>query len=75
MLRAPADQAKWQARDTLREQGDLLASLGISIGEAAWRGDDMMVGKHVKEAQTILLDAIATLKKLEAATGDPEAVG
>jgi hypothetical protein len=54
-------------RDDLREYGELLESLGVSIREAAFRGQDGLVRRHMEDARRVLREAGAVLKGLEAA--------
>jgi len=56
----------WLLRDALREYGDLLASLGVSLGEAAWRGHNSAVDVSVKQARLVVIDALDAAKKLAA---------
>jgi hypothetical protein len=54
-------------RDALREYGELLESLGVSIREAAFRGQDGLLRRHMEDARRVLREAGAVLKDLEAA--------
>jgi hypothetical protein len=58
------DARRWLLRGAVEELGDLLASLGVSISEAAWRGHDAAVLVHVKQARLTLVEAIAVAKQL-----------
>ncbi len=54
----------WLFRGALEEFGDLLASLGVSIAEAAWRGHDAATLVHVRQARLTILEAISAAKQL-----------
>ena len=56
----------WLLRDALSKYGDLLASLGVSLSEAAWRGHNSAVDVHVKQARLVVIDALDAAKKLAA---------
>ncbi len=57
---------QWGYRDALQEYGDLLASLGLSIREAAYQGHDKATRVYWRDARLVLLEANDILKKLEA---------
>lgn len=57
---------KWGYRDALVECGDAIASLGISIAEAASRGSDNIIALHVRQARLVVIEALAAVKDLEA---------
>jgi 3-deoxy-D-manno-octulosonate 8-phosphate phosphatase KdsC-like HAD superfamily phosphatase len=61
---AVREALQWGYRDALREHGELLESLGISLREAAYRGDDVTARSHVMQARAVLLDAIDAVKEL-----------
>lgn len=42
-------EAKWQAFQTIEETADLMASYARSIGEAAYRGDEIELGVHIRQ--------------------------
>lgn len=44
--------------------GEQIQSCGVSITEAAFRGNDQLVGYHVKEARLMILSAIEAVKGL-----------
>jgi hypothetical protein len=62
---------QWGFRDALQEQGDLLASLALSLREAAFQGRDALAGAHLREARLIVIEAIKTFRELEAVGGAP----
>jgi hypothetical protein len=65
---APGNAAlQWGYRDALREHGELLESLGVSIHEAAFRGQDGLIRRHMEDARRVLREAGDVLKDLEAA--------
>lgn len=65
LLSAAAREAlQWGCRDALREHGELIESLGISIREAAFRGDDALTKMHVAQARLVVIDALDAIKKL-----------
>jgi|BarGraIncu00222A_1022003.scaffolds.fasta_scaffold43945_2 hypothetical protein len=53
-------------RDALRQHGDLLESLGVSIAEAAWRESDGVLKLHIQQVRLVVIDAIAVEKELSA---------
>lgn len=56
--------ALWHHRDGLRELGDLLQSIGVSISQAAYRGNDAALKHHIDEARLTVkaaIDAVNTL--------------
>jgi hypothetical protein len=55
---------QWGYRDALREHGELLESLGISLREAAFRGDDVTAKAHVMQSRAVILQAIEAVKGL-----------
>jgi len=67
-MNAPAirETRQWLLRESLREYGDLLTSLGISIAEACYRGHDVTAAVHVTQAQLVLTEANAVVKELAA---------
>jgi hypothetical protein len=64
-LAAVREALQWGYRDALREHGELLESLGISLREAAFRGDDVTAKAHVAQARLVVLAAIDAAKDLE----------
>ena len=62
---------QWGYRDALQEHGDLLASLGVSLREAAYQGRDALAGAHLREARLVVIEAIRTFKELESLGGMP----
>ena len=66
----PAPARAWEARrwllhDALQDYGDLLASLGTSLREAAFRGSDAAILIHIKQARLVLIEAISAAKELD----------
>ena len=61
---AVREAMQWGYRDALREHGELLESLGISLREAAYRGDDALAKAHVMQARLVVIDAVAAVKAL-----------
>jgi hypothetical protein len=49
---------------TLYRHGELISSVGASMTEAAFRGNDAALVDHVQEARRILLVAIQAVKEL-----------
>ena len=62
---AVREALQWGYRDALREHGELLESLGISLREAAYRGDDVTARAHVMQARLVVIDAVSVAKALE----------
>lgn len=62
---AVREALQWGYRDALREHGELLESLGISLREAAYRGDDVTSRAHVMQARLVVIDAVSVAKALE----------
>ena len=58
---------QWGYRDALREHGELLESLGVSLREAAYRGDDVTARAHVMQARLVVIDAVAAVSGVGAA--------
>lgn len=56
---------QWGYRDALREHGELLESLGVSLREATYRGDDLTARVHVVQARLVVIAAIDVVKDLE----------
>lgn len=50
--------------DALYTIGEQIQSCGISITEAAFRGNEQLAGYHVKEARLMILSAIEAVKGL-----------
>ncbi len=48
----------WLLRGALQEHGDLLASVGTSLYEAAYQDHDALALVQVKQARAVVLDAI-----------------
>jgi hypothetical protein len=55
---------QWAHRDALREFGEMMQSLGVSISEASYRGSDVIVRHHVYEARLTVMAAIQSVKAL-----------
>ncbi len=51
--------------EALVETCDLVGSHARSAAEAAWRRDAETVGVHLKEARSILVEALKTFRQLE----------
>jgi hypothetical protein len=67
---------EWGYYDAVGERGELLESLAISLREAAFRGQDGLIRRHMEDGRRLLREAGAVLKDLEAvgaaaADGDP----
>jgi len=60
---------QWGYRDALQQHGDLLASLGVSLREAAYQGRDALAAAHLREARLVVIEAIKTYRELEAIGG------
>ena len=60
---------QWGCREALQPHGDLLASLGLSLREAAYQGRDALAGAHLREARLVLIEAIRVFKELEELNG------
>jgi hypothetical protein len=72
---AVREALQWGYRDALREHGELLESLGVSLREAAWRGDDVTLRAHVVQARLVILEALDAVRKLERVTAELPAKG
>ena len=72
---AVREALQWGYRDALGEHGELLASLGVSLAEAAWRGDDVTLRAHVVQVRLVILEALDAVKKLERVTAELPAKG
>ena len=64
-MAAVREALQWGYRDALREHGELLESLGVSLREAAYRGDDVTARAHVLQARLVVIDAVGVVKDLE----------
>ena len=62
---AVREALQWGYRDALREHGELLESLGVSLREAAYRGDDVTARAHVLQARLVVIDAVGVVRDLE----------
>ena len=62
---AVREALQWGYRDALREHGELLESLGVSLREAAYRGSDAMAKVYAAQARLVVIDAIGAVKELE----------
>jgi hypothetical protein len=60
---------QWGYRDALQAYGDLLASLGMSLREAAYQGREALAAAHLREARLVVIEAIRTFKELEELNG------
>jgi hypothetical protein len=57
---------QWGYREALHAHGGLLESLGVSIREAAFRGQDGLIRRHMEDVRRVLRDVGVVLKDLEA---------
>lgn len=57
----------WLRRQFITECSDMITSLGISLGEAAWRGSDATVEVTLRQLRLTLNAAIKTFKEIDAA--------
>lgn len=64
-LAAVREALQWGYRDALREHGELLESLGVSLREAAYRGSDAIAKAHVAQARLVVIASIGVVKELE----------
>jgi hypothetical protein len=71
-LAAIREALRWGCRDALREQGELLESLGVSLREAAYRGDDITAKAQVAQARLVVIDAVSVVKELERVNAERE---
>lgn len=55
---------QWMQRDALQELGEIIRSCGVSITEAAYRGNDAAAMHHVQEARLTIMAAISCVKAL-----------
>jgi hypothetical protein len=55
--------------DLIVETIDLAASYARSASEAAWRGDRLTVGVHLRQLRLCVITAIQTFKELGGETG------
>ena len=55
---------RWLLLERLQELAQLLASYGISLCEAAYRGSDVTITVHVKQMRLAMLDALGVAKEL-----------
>lgn len=53
------------SREALAEVGDLLASLGVSVAEAAWRGSPEICRLHLLQCHKTLKTGVEILKDWE----------
>lgn len=65
---AVREALQWGYRDALREHGELLESLGVSLREATYRGDDVTARVHVAQARLVVIAAVGVVKDLEKVT-------
>lgn len=61
--RVAADVA-WLRRHLIADCGELLASLGVSLAEAAWRGDDVMTEAHLRQIIATTKAAAKTFREI-----------
>lgn len=57
--------AIWMRRDAIREYGDIIASLGVSLAEAAYRGSDATAEITLKQIIEATRTACATFRELK----------
>ncbi len=63
----PAKDVLWLQRQYLVECAALIESLGVSLGEAAFRGSDNQSEVLLRQIRLVLLEAIGICKALTAA--------
>lgn len=47
----------------------MLASLGVSLREAAYQGRDVLAGAHIREARLVVIEAVRVFRQLESLGG------
>lgn len=62
---AAARESAFLYRDAIREHGELLESLAISLREATFRGDDFLTIYYVKQARLVVINALEAAKALQ----------
>jgi hypothetical protein len=61
---------KWLLRNALEEYGDLLASYGRTIAEAAFQGNDSLIRASLRSNQITLKAAIEAYRELAALSAE-----
>jgi hypothetical protein len=56
--------ATWLQREFLCELSATMASLAVSLGEAAWRGDDLQSLVLTRQLRAVLIEALKLAKEL-----------
>lgn len=56
--------AQWLRRDMIAECAAIIGSLAVSIGEAAWRGSDSVIGIHIDQMRAVAREMVATYRDL-----------
>lgn len=60
-----ADQdGLWLRRDFIRESGSIIASLGVSLAEAAWRGSDLTIEATLRQIIAVVKATATTAKEV-----------
>ncbi|MEK4033715.1 hypothetical protein WOC76_15480 [Methylocystis sp. IM3] len=57
-------------RELIIECGELIASLGLSLAEAAWRGDDRLTEAHLRQLIAATRAACATFREIVPGDGN-----
>lgn len=74
MTNAPSPEAIATGRDlafeALVETCDLASSYGRSASEAAWRGDKLTLGVHLRQLRLATIAALKTFNELGAEPGE-----
>jgi hypothetical protein len=65
----------WLNRGYLTELAERLCSLGVSIAEGCFRGENIAAITHTRQARLILIDMLGIVKTLEALDADLPAAG
>jgi len=65
----------WLRRRAIEEQGDIIASLGVSLREAAFRGSDATIAMTLRELIVVIKATTATVRELEQASEAPRRNG
>lgn len=58
------EDALWLRREFIVECGDIVASLGIALAEAAWRGSDVTVETTLRQIIAATKTACATFREI-----------
>jgi hypothetical protein len=57
-------------RDGVREFAELLESVSISLSQAAYRGSDVAIGVHARQAWDVIVELRKAVKQLERLAAD-----